>query len=147
MNPHPIDAEIRAWLKRHVDNQADLSVAVGHSKSWLGKYINGAGHATIDDLVKLAGRLLGVDLPALSDVERRLLRACQSLSATDVLDVTAYAEHRARLARRGGSKESSEPVARTLPTTTRTTRGIPRGGKAGETTNDGASAALGHLKK
>jgi len=105
---NPIDAEIRAWLKRNVQNKSDLAAKVGHSPSWLHKYVNGAGHATIDDLVRIAGLLMGVDLPMLSEIERRLLRAFQALEETDQFDVMAYAEHRGRIARRRPSKESSE---------------------------------------
>lgn len=120
---HPIDAEIRAWLKRHVDNESELSLSSGHSSSWLHKYINGAGHATIDDLVRLAALLMGVNLPVLSETERKLLKSVQALEEPDQLDVLAYAEHRARLARRGQLKESSAPMAQTPPAKARTTRG------------------------
>lgn len=113
MADHPIDAEIRAWLKAHVDNQSALSRAIGHSTSWLHKYVNGDGHATIDDLVRLAGLLMGLNLPTLTETERRLLKACSGLDEGDRQDVIAYAEHRARLARRGPSKESSAPAAHT----------------------------------
>lgn len=120
---HPIDAEIRTWLKRHVDNESKLSVAVGRSPSWLHKYINGSGHATLDDLVRLAGLLLGLDLPALTETERKLLKASQALGESDQLDVLSYAEHRGRLARREPSKESSAPVADTRRVTTNKGRG------------------------
>lgn len=109
---HPIDAEIRAWLKRLVENKADFSVKVGHSSSWLHKYVNGDGHATIDDLVRLAALLIGLNLPLLSEADRKLLRLNQELGEADRQDVMAYAEHRVRLARRAPLKESSAPVAR-----------------------------------
>lgn len=119
---HPIDAELRAWLKGHVENQSELSVAVGRSPSWLHKYINGAGHATLDDLVRLAGVLLGLNLPVLTEHQQKLLKASESLREPDLLDVIAYAEHRGRLARRAPSKESSAPAARTPPATKRKAR-------------------------
>lgn len=121
--PNPIDAHIRAFLKTHVANHSELSVAVGHSTSWLHKYVNGQGHATLDDLVRIAGLLMGLNLPALSETEQKLLKACRSLEAPDLQDVLAYAEHRGRLARRAPSKESSAPVRHIPPVTGRTARG------------------------
>lgn len=110
---HPIDAEIRAWLKKTVPNKTAISLALGHGNSWLHKYVNGDGHATIDDLVRIAGLLIGLNLPVLSDTERRLLKACQALDEQDRSDVVEYAEYRARLARRGPQKESTAPAAHT----------------------------------
>lgn len=120
---HPIDEAIRAWLERHVENQRALSVAAGHSTSWLHKYINGAGHATIDDLVRLAGLLFGLNLPAITETERKLLRAVQPLELSDQQDVLAYAELRAKRAPRGASTESSAPAAHTPQATSRKERG------------------------
>lgn len=108
---HPIDAELRSWLKTHVENKSEMSVAVGHSTSWLHKLVNGDGHATIDDYVRIAGRLFGVNLPVLTEQEQKLLKACRALEETDVAEVVAYAQHREKLARRGQSKESSAPAA------------------------------------
>lgn len=120
---HPIDREIRAWLKIHAGNKSELSVKVGHSKSWLHKYTNGAGHATIDDLVRLAALLTGLNLPVLTEADRKLLKAIQGMNDSEKLDVVAYAEHRGRLAHRGRLKESSEPEERNHPLTTRKGRG------------------------
>lgn len=120
---HPIDAEIRAWLSKHVENESELSLAVGRSKTWLHKYVNGSGHATIDDLVRLAGLLMGLNLPALTELQRTLLRACLDLDEATLADVTAYAKLRAKLAQRAPSKESSAPGAHSLPATARKGRG------------------------
>lgn len=120
---HPIDAEIRIWLKRHVENEKQLSVAAGHSTSWLHKYVNGSGHATIDDLIRLAGLLMGLNLPALSVTERSLLTVVRDLEESDRQDVIDYAKHRSRLAQRGGSKESSERADQTPPVIVHKARG------------------------
>lgn len=120
---HPIDAEIRAWLKTHVENKSEMSVAVGHSTSWLHKLVNGDGHATIDDYVRIAGRLFGLNLPVLTDVEQKLLKACRALEESDVAEVVAYAQHREKLAQRGRSKESAAPPTQTLPATKKSKRG------------------------
>lgn len=120
---YPIDARIRAFLKTYVENHAELSVAVGHSTSWLHKYVNGQGHATIDDLVRIGGMLIGVNLPVLSETEQKLLKACRGLEEPDFQDVIAYADLRRRRAQRGGSKESSEKESRMPPATVRKARG------------------------
>ncbi len=125
---HHIDAEIRAWLKRHVDNESELSKAIGRSGSWLHKYVNGAGNATIDDLVRLGGLLMGLNLPRLTATEQKALKVIQSLSVIDQQDVIVYAEHRARLARHAQLKESSEPEAQSPPVTGNTAPGIRRVG-------------------
>lgn len=127
---HHIDAEIRAWLKGHVDNQSELSLAIGRSKTWLHKYVNGQGTATIDDLVRLGGLIMGLNLPRLTATEQRLLKVVQSLNQTDQDDVMVYAEHRATLARRERLKESSEPGAKTPPATGHTGLETRRGGAA-----------------
>lgn len=123
---HPIDGAIRAWLERHVEKgtASALSVAVGHSTSWLHKYINGAGHATIDDLVRLAGLLHGLNMPAITGAQRALLTACQGLDESDLQDVIDYVALRAkRRPPRAASKESSAPTAHTPPATGRKGRG------------------------
>lgn len=109
---NPIDAEIRAWLGKHVENQSALSMAVGHSKSWLHKYVNGSGHATVDDLVRIAGLLMGLNLPALTETEQKALKAFRGLGEADQRDVIAYAEHRGKLSQRAPSPESSARVGR-----------------------------------
>jgi hypothetical protein len=121
---HPIDAEIRAWLESHVDNASALSIALGHGNSWLHKYINGQGHATIDDLVRLAGLLFGLNLPALTVAQRELLEAARELGDEDALrELTAMVRHKIRVrARRDESRESIEPKAHTPPATTRKVR-------------------------
>lgn len=53
----PLDAGIRKRLLAAVDaglNQSALARAIGRSAGWLNKYIYGAGHATIDDLLAMA---------------------------------------------------------------------------------------------
>lgn len=112
---HPIDAAIRAWLEKHVGNQTELSVASGHSTSWLHKYINGAGHATIDDLVRLAGLLMGLNLPALSPLERRLLKAFRGAPEERKEDAVVVFENVAKGYRLVQPSESAAPVARTPP--------------------------------
>lgn len=113
---HPIDAEIRAWLERHVQNQKELSVSVGHGTSWLHKYVNGAGHATIDDLVRIAGVLFGMNLPVLSGLEQRLLKAWRAIpDAARQEDAVVVFENIAKGYRRGKPQESTAPAAHTPP--------------------------------
>lgn len=127
---HPIDAEIRAWLKAHVKNKADLSVKVGRSSSWLHKLTEGDGHATIDDLVRMAALLFGMNLPVLTDGEQSLLKSVRGLKEREFDEVLEYARHRARLARHDTSTQSSEPATQT--TTSRGHKARGRRKAAGE---------------
>lgn len=112
---HPIDAEIRAWLKAHVKNKADLSVKVGRSSSWLHKLTEGDGHATIDDLVRMAALIFGLNLPVLTEDEQSLLKSVRALKEqSDRDEVLAYARHRVKLARPDTSTQSSAPTKRTM---------------------------------
>lgn len=120
---HPIQQEIRAWLDAHVENVSALSLQSGHSSSWLHKWINGDGHATIDDLVRIAGLLFGLNLPALTETEQKLLKAVRVLEEADRQDVLAYVELRARRTRREQSTGSSGPTEQTPQTIKRKARG------------------------
>lgn len=95
---HPIDTEIRERLRKFAPRQVELAKRLGRSQGWVNKYINGAGHATVDDVIRIAAVLIGLDAPALTEAERRLLRAWRRLPATrqqDALDfLEAYAARR-----------------------------------------------------
>ena len=56
---HPIDTEIRERLRRQAPNQIDLGKRIGRSQGWVNKYLNGVGHATIDDVIRIAALLIG----------------------------------------------------------------------------------------
>lgn len=120
---HPIDAAIRDQLRLRNPNISELARQIQRKQSWLNKYKQGKGHASIDDAVRLLAALTGGLAGSLSEMETRLLRACRKLEEDDCLDVLAYAEHRARLARSAQSKESSEPVGRKPPATRHTRHG------------------------
>lgn len=120
---HPIDEEIRARLRAADLNQVTFSAAIGRSQGWLSRYISGEGKATIDDVVRIAALLIGISGQALSDTERRLMKALRKLEEDDRLDVLSYAEHRAKLARTATSKGSSAPATHTRPATKSTARG------------------------
>jgi hypothetical protein len=141
---HPIDAEIRAWLKTHVDNHSELSLAIGRSDTWLHKYVNGSGKATIDDLVRIGGLLMGLNLPRLTETEQKVLKVLQSLKPQDQQDVMAYAEHRAKLARQQLSKEPSALEGHILPATER--KELDRR-RVGAETDDPNSTSQATLRK
>lgn len=87
---HPIDTEIRERLRKLNPKQIELAKRLGRSQGWLNKYINGAGHATIDDVIRIAAILIGVDALPLTQAEARLLRAWRRLPATrqdDIVDL------------------------------------------------------------
>jgi len=77
---HPIDAAFRERLRALKPHRKELAKRIGRSQGWLNKYINGAGKATIDDVIRLAAIvLLGVDSPPMTAEQRRLLRDWDSL--------------------------------------------------------------------
>jgi len=120
---HPLDAALRARLKHDPPTtQAEFAKSLGRSAGWLNKYMNGTGNATIDDVVRIVALLIGVETKPLTTDERKLLKAFRTFEAEDDRqDALAYLELRAKrlVARRGPSKESSEPAARTPPATSR----------------------------
>jgi transcriptional regulator with XRE-family HTH domain len=93
---HPIDAEIRARLRTLAPNQIELAKRLGRSQGWVNKYLNGAGHATIDDVIRIGAILIGVDPPRLTDAERRLLRAFRRLPVDRQQDAVDFLEGYAR---------------------------------------------------
>lgn len=108
---HPIDAEIRDRLRRAGPHQEELAARLGRSTGWLNKYMNGAGHATIDDVIRIGAILIGVDAPRLTEMERRVLRGLRRLPAERQQDVLLYLEKVAGR-RRGGSSARAERIPR-----------------------------------
>lgn len=87
---HPIDAEIRTRLRQLKPRQIELAQQIGRSPAWVNKYLNGAGHATIDDVIRIAAIVIGVESARLTDEERRLLRAWRRLPTDKQQDVTDF---------------------------------------------------------
>lgn len=118
---HPIDGEIRARLRGLGGNQSAIARQIGHSPSWLNKYLSGKGHATIDDIVRIAAVLIGAHAEPLSGIEERLLRAFRGLSDDDRReDHVALLEAMVRKQRKPPSHqrqppESHAPVAHKHP--------------------------------
>jgi hypothetical protein len=110
---HPIDTEIRERLRKLAPKQIELAQRLGRSQGWLNKYINGAGHATIDDVIRIGAILIGVEALRLTEKEQRLLRAWRRLTADrqqDVVDlVEVYAGRRRSRsgARAGGTARAT----------------------------------------
>jgi transcriptional regulator with XRE-family HTH domain len=79
--PSPLDAAFRKRLRQLNPYQKGIADRIGRSQSWLNKYLNGAGKATIDDVIRLvAVVVLGVDgTPSLSAEQRKLLRDWEGL--------------------------------------------------------------------
>lgn len=111
---HPIDEEIRARLRAVAPNQADFAKAIGRSKGWLNKYMHGAGTATIDDVVRIAAMLIGATAaPALTESERKLLRAWNQIPTESQADAVAFFEVYARRLRRAPPLQSTAPEEQT----------------------------------
>lgn len=73
MTKHPIDHAIRERLRSLDLKQRDVAKAVGRSPGWVSKYLSGAGHATVDELIRIIA--IALDVQSLSPWERRLLKA------------------------------------------------------------------------
>jgi len=77
---HPIDAALRERLRALKPNQKDLAKRIGRSQGWLNKFMNGAGKATLDDMIRLTAIVvLGVDNPPLTAAQRKFLSAWDAL--------------------------------------------------------------------
>jgi hypothetical protein len=80
---HPLDTELRTRLRSLKEKQNELAQRIGRRPAWMNKFIHGAGHATIDDWIRIAAVLSGVDPPRLTDDERQLLRRWRRLPDDD----------------------------------------------------------------
>jgi transcriptional regulator with XRE-family HTH domain len=87
---HPIDAAIRERLRALDLSQHDLAKTIGRSPSWFNKFLNGKGHATIDDLVRIAA--VAIEVEGLSNAERRLLKAWKRLPKESQADAVQWFE-------------------------------------------------------
>lgn len=120
---HPLDGELRAKLRAMGPNQSELARQIGRQASWLNKYMHGAGHATIDDVVRILAVLSGAGTGGLSESETRLLKAWRDLPDDDRReDAIASIQAVARGARRPPPK-SFEPAVHTTPATKHTKHG------------------------
>lgn len=120
---HPIDQEVRERLRKIGPNQTEFARAIGRSQGWLNKYMNGAGTATIDDLIRIAAVLIGAAVPTLTETERRLLRAWHQIPSESQADAVEFFEVYARRLRRGPSQRSAATVEQTPPATKSKARG------------------------
>lgn len=123
---HPIDAEIRARLlalfTTGAITPAEFARRTGTKQPWLHRYVRGEGHATIDEVIRIAAVASGVLATSITEPGLdEIVRLWRSLTSEDDRDdVLEYVRLRLRLQR---SKESSAPAARTPPAATSTARG------------------------
>lgn len=120
---HPLDQGLRDKVKALQPNQAEFAKAIGRSQGWLNKYMNGVGNATIDDAVRIAALLVGVEAQPVGARERRLLKAWRQIPEERQDDAVAVLENVARGYRPGRRQGSGARVARTPAETKSTTRG------------------------
>lgn len=89
---NPLDNELRERLKRSPLKQTDVAKAIGRRQPWLNRWMHGSGHATVDDVVRILALLIGIERPPISDVERRVLKALQSVPEDVREDVASVME-------------------------------------------------------
>lgn len=117
MGRHPIDKELRDRLSKSGVNMTQMAAEIGCKQSWLHKYANGSGHATIDDTIRITAYLLGGKGMSLTDDERKLLKALRTLSAEDRADAVEFFEGHARNVLRLRRKQSNALAGRTTQPT------------------------------
>jgi hypothetical protein len=109
MAAHHIDLEIRDRLRKLVSvsnpatarpRQIELAKRIGRSPAWLNKYVNGVGHATIDDVIRIVAIVIGVDAIRLTADEQRLLRLWRRLSTDKQHDLIAWMQTMGKRPRR-----------------------------------------------
>lgn len=120
---HPIDAAVRAKLRELAPNQPELGATIGRSQGWVNKYMHGDGHATIDDVIRIAAAMIGVNVQPLTELERRLLKAWRRVPEARREDALVVLETVAKRYQLGQSQESTAPEAHTPPATNRKGRG------------------------
>lgn len=118
-----LDKAFRARLRDADLNQTEAARFIDRNQSWLNRYMHGAGHATIDDVLRLVAFLIGVETPPLSEMERRLLKAWRLIPENRQDDAVVVLENVAKGYRRQLSPESAAPAVRTPPATIRKARG------------------------
>ena len=123
---HPIDEEIRERLRRLNPNQVEFAKRIGRSQGWLNKFMNGAGHATIDDVIRITAAVIGADAAPLTELERRLLRSFRGIPNQGRReDAVAVFEGIAKSYQREPLQESDAPAAHRPQATSRKGRSKP----------------------
>lgn len=125
MQRHPLDAELRERIRKSGVSETELARATGCNQSWLHKYANGSGHATIDDAVRILAILIGLETQPLSVLERRLLKAWRQTAEDRQEDAVAVFENIAKGYRRALPQESTGRVARKTQATSSRAREKP----------------------
>jgi transcriptional regulator with XRE-family HTH domain len=132
---HPFDAALRARLRSQKDtlHQAKFAKAIGRSPGWLHKYMHGTGSATLDDAIRMAALLIGLEAPQeqLSELERRVVKNLRSIpSEIHRADVARVLEQIAKNYREGQPLESNGPSPRKGSAATRKGRQRPSAASA-----------------
>jgi transcriptional regulator with XRE-family HTH domain len=98
----PIDAAIRRRVRALNLKQRDLARLVGKTPSWAHKYLNGKGHVTIDDLIRIGA--FALDVQGLSESERQMLKLWGRLPPASQADALEWFGDFVRRAVRHGRK-------------------------------------------
>lgn len=109
---HPIDALVRQRLHDAEIHQTAFAKAIGRKPSWLNKYMNGAGDATIDDVIRMLALLIGIETEPLTALERRLVKTLRKIHPERQEDAVAIWENAAKGFPRAQSPESDAQSAR-----------------------------------
>ena len=116
MAEHPIDLEIRARLRKLVSasasttetrpRQIEFAKRIGRSPAWVNKYVNNAGHATVDDVIRILAIVIGIDALRLTAAEQSLLRAWRRVDEKDQPDLLRWVQTLGRRPRRAARSDA-----------------------------------------
>lgn len=120
---HPIDEAIREKVREMKPNQPALAAAIGRSQGWVNKFMHGDGNATIDDLVRIAAAIIGVNAQPLTELERRLLKVLRGIPEPRREDALSVLETVAKGYRHEPHQGLDAPAAHTPPATVHKARG------------------------
>jgi hypothetical protein len=111
MAANPIDKDIRERLKKLVTAsgsattarvlQIEIAKRIGRSPAWVNKYVNGVGHATVDDAIRILAIVIGIDAVRLTVDEHRALRAWRRVPVEKQEDGLFFLQGLRRRSRRG----------------------------------------------
>jgi len=101
----PIDAVFRAKLRAEVPNVSEFARQIGWSQGTLHKYMNGGGHASIDDIARMTAQLSNPASPR-NKRESQLLQLFRRLGNNTDDEDDVFDDIRKKLRRRREQSKS-----------------------------------------
>jgi plasmid maintenance system antidote protein VapI len=112
---HPIDKGVRDYLRNAGLNETEFARAIGWNQATFHRWINGEGHATIDDIVRMVAQVIGANPKPMTGLELRLVRALSKVPEEIQEDAVAVFERHEKMLRHSRAQQSTEPEAHNSP--------------------------------